>query len=202
MQSRNLFLAVAMLGLTLLAGGAGAEADMKAKTATCVACHGANGNSVNPIWPNLAGQGARYIASQLKAFKSGMRNNAAMSPMAQGVADEDMLAIGEYYAGLEPKVQPLGDIDVAAAEKLYRGGDAERGIPACMACHGPSGAGNAPAKYPALRGQHAAYTVAQLKAYRDGTRGGSALAEMMQTIAAKMTDEQIENVAGYVSALY
>lgn len=187
--------------LSLAATSTAIGADGKAKAAACAACHGADGNSINPIWPNLAGQGASYIVAQLEAFKSGARNNPSMAPMAAGLSSEDMAAIAEYYAAQAPKIAALGDVDVSAAEKLYRGGDVERGIPACMACHGPSGAGNAAAKYPALRGQQVDYTVLQLKAYRDGSRATDP-AEMMRSVAAKLSDDEIDLLAKYVSALH
>ncbi len=199
MHQRNVFLFLAVFGMALIAPGVGA--DGQAKTAACAACHGADGNSINPIWPSLAGQGANYIAAQLQAFKSGTRNNPSMSPMAATVDDADMLAIGEYYAAQAPKIAAMGDHDFSAAERLYRGGDAERGLPACMACHGPSGAGNAPAGYPALRGQLAEYTAMQLRAYRDKTRNGGRH-DVMADIAGRMSDADIEAVARYVSALH
>lgn len=199
MHSRNALLPVIFLGLLVVS--VGANADAAAKTAVCTACHGADGNSMNPIWPNLAGQHAEYIVAQLQAFKSGARENASMAPMATNLSDADMAEIGAYYAAQTAKIAPLGEHDVGTAERLYRGGDAERGIPACMACHGPNGAGNAAAKYPALRGQHAEYTVLQLKAYRDGTRATDPQS-MMRTIAARMTDADIEQLARYLSALH
>ncbi|MEQ8231189.1 MAG: c-type cytochrome [Gammaproteobacteria bacterium] len=200
MPQRNLFLFMALLCLTLLS--VGAQADGQAKTAACAACHGPDGNSVNPIWPNLAGQHAPYIVAQLQAFKSGARNNPSMSPMAANLSEDDMAEIGAWYAAQAIKVGTLADdVDVEAAARLYRGGDAERGIPACMACHGPSGAGNGPARYPALRGQHAEYTALQLKAYRDGSRATDA-ASMMRDIASRLTDEDIALLSAYVSALH
>ena len=188
--------------VVLLLWPAGATwADGKTKAAACAACHGPDGNSINPIWPNLAGQGAEYIVEQLHAFKSKARENPSMSPMAAGLNDEDMREIADYYAAQAPKIASMGDADFGDAERLYRGGDADRGIPACMACHGPSGAGNGPAKFPALRGQHAEYTKLQLQAYRDGTRATDPQG-MMRMIAAKLSDEDIEQLAKYVSALH
>jgi cytochrome c553 len=199
MSQRNLFLFLALLSL----GGvmAAAQADGQAKTAVCVACHGADGNSMNPVWPSLAGQHADYIVAQLKAFKSGARENPSMSPMAATVADEDMAEIGAWYQSQTLKIAPLGDVDVSKGEALYRGGDTARGIPACMACHGPTGAGNGAARYPALRGQHAEYTALQLKAYRDGSRGTDPQ-EMMRTIAKRLGDDDIEQLSRYISALH
>jgi len=168
-----------------------------AKAAVCTGCHGVNGNSLNPIWPSLAGQGAGYIVQQLKAFKSKKRNNAIMWPFANSLSEDDMWSIALFYSKQPVNVKPVQETD-KSAEKLYRGGDYTRKIPACMACHGPGGNGNAPAKYPSLKGQHAAYTASQLKAYRDGTRQHL----MMQNIAQKLSDEDIEKVSEYVSSLY
>lgn len=199
MLPRNAFLCLALLAA--LAVSPLTSAQPPAKAVACAACHGADGNSVNPIWPSLAGQGEAYIVSQLHAFKNGHRNNPSMSPMAAGLEPEDMAEIAAYYAGQAPKIAPMGDNDFAAAETLYRGGDVERGLPACMACHGPNGAGNAPAGFPALRGQHPEYTVLQLNAYRDGSRLGGRQ-NVMGEIAARMTDAEIEALARYVSALH
>lgn len=169
----------------------------------CAACHGADGNSVNPEWPNLAGQHAKYITAQLRAYKSGERVNPNMSAMVTTLTDDDMVAIGDYYSTLAPKIGQIAAEDIAAGEKLYRGGDKEKGVPACMACHGPNGAGNPAANYPALRGQHAKYTTLQLAAYRSGERKtGADRKSMMQAIAAKLSDEDIANLAGYINALH
>ena len=176
-------------------------ANPQTKTATCAACHGKDGNSPNGIWPSLAGQGANYLAEQIAAYKSGMREDASMTPMAMMVADEDILEISNYYANQRPTISDIGNFDYTMAEKLYRGGDADRNVPACMACHGPKGSGNAPAAYPALRGQHPEYTVAQLRAYKDGTRTTDPQA-MMRGIAKKLTEKEMQSLGKYISALH
>ena len=169
----------------------------------CAACHGLDGNSVNPEWPNLAGQHASYVAGQLRAFKSGDRTNPNMSAMVTNLSEEDISALGEFYAAGQPKIGSIETEQIAAGESLYRGGKTEKGIPACMACHGPNGAGNPAANYPALRGQHAAYSSLQLKAYRDGTRTTDKERKlMMQSIAQKLTDDDIEHVTRYINALH
>ena len=169
----------------------------------CAACHGPDGNSVNPEWPNLAGQHAKYVVQQLRAYKSGERNNPNMSAMVSNLSDEDMVALAAFYAALQPKIGTITGELIAAGEKIYRGGDLDKGIPACMACHGPNGAGNPAANYPALRGQQVKYTSIQLEAYRSGDRKtGADRKSIMQTIAAKMSDDDIENVAQYVHALH
>ena len=168
------------------------------KAAVCVACHGVDGNSINPIWPNLAGQGAEYTVQQLNAFKTKKRNNAVMWPFASNLTEEDMWDIAVYYSKQKISVNASQMAVGGNAEKLYRGGDSDRLIPACTACHGPNGAGNGPAKYPSLRGQHAAYTELQLQAYRKGTRKHP----MRQAIAQKLSDEDIKILSSYISALY
>ena len=182
--------------------GAGASANDIAKN-QCAACHGPDGNSINPEWPNLAGQHAKYITQQLRAYKSGERVNPNMSAMVTTLTNEDIVAIGDYYSSMAPKIGQISADKIADGEKLYRGGDKESGVPACMACHGPNGAGNPAANYPALRGQHAKYTSIQLAAYRSGERKtGAERKSMMQTIAAKLSDEDIANLADYINALH
>ena len=169
----------------------------------CAACHGPDGNSINPEWPNLAGQHSKYLVQQLQAFKNGVRKNPNASAMATNLSADDIAALAGYYADQKPKIGTIGVEQIAAGEKIYRGGDKEKGIPACMACHGPNGAGNPAANYPALRGQHAKYTSTQLEAYRNGERKtGEDRNSIMQTIAAKMSDDDIASVARYLNALY
>ncbi len=171
-----------------------------AKATVCQACHGANGNSANPQWPSLAGIGADYIAEQLQNFKEGKRNNAIMMPLAAGLSPDDMADLGAYFGGLANTGLEADPSYWQAGQKLYRGGDKDRGIPACMACHGPTGAGNEPAKFPALRGQHSEYVVKQLNDYVSGGRpagpGG-----IMPAIAKRLSPEDMRNVASYVQGL-
>ena len=169
----------------------------------CAACHGPDGNSINPEWPSLAGQHPKYTVQQLQAFKSGKRENPNMSAMVTNLSADDVVAIADYYASQSPKIGSIESDSIAAGEKLYRGGDKDKGIPACMACHGPNGAGNPAANYPALRGQHAKYTTLQLEAYRSGERKTDAERKlMMQLIAAKLSDDEISDVARYINALH
>ena len=191
---------MAALAIAISAPTIGA-ADGKEKAASCAAGHGAEGVSVNPLWPNLAGQHASYIEKQLAAFKSGDRVNELMSGMAMPLSEEDMRDLGAYFAGLTTEVKSIAADAIAPGESLYRGGNPASGVPACMACHGPNGAGNPGAAYPALRGQHAEYTAKSLRDYASGARAKGSAA-IMQTIAAKLTDEEIEAVSAYVSALY
>ena len=174
----------------------------KAKSVTCAACHGADGNSVNPTWPNLAGQHARYIVNQLQAFKDGLRNNALMNSQAMMLSDTDMNNLAVYYESLEAPAQPVADPDLIPRGKaLYLGGDQERNIAACIACHGPKGRGNAAAAYPALNGQHATYTAQTLRDYASGARQSGKERNIMQSIASRLTEDDIVAVASYVQGL-
>jgi len=181
-------------------GETGSAEAGQAKTATCVACHGVDGNSVNPEWPSIAGQHAEYIVKQLKAFKGGTRMNVLMSPMAAALTDQDMLDLAAYYAAQPRKGLEADAAKVALGQRLYRGGDRDTELAACIACHGPGGAGNPAALYPAIKGQHATYTAAQLKAYKRGERATDQN-QMMRNVSAKLTDEQIDALASYVQGL-
>lgn len=192
-------LAIAFSGAAAQSAG-NAEAGAT-KSAVCQACHGPNGNSVNPQWPSLAGIGAGYIVLQLENFKSGKRKNAIMMPMAAGLSPEDMADIAAYF---EAQVNSGGESDPAyreAGEKLYRSGDRTRGIPACMACHGPLGYGNGPGKIPPLRGQHSEYVAQQLGDYASGARPPGT-GEIMGTVAKRLSADDIRNVASYVQGLH
>lgn len=173
----------------------------KIKSETCVACHGPNGNSVTPIWPKLAGQHAGYIVKQLQNFKSGARQNIQMSPFVEPLSEQDMKDIAAYYAAqkvelgaADPKLIPLG-------EKIYRAGIADKGLPACISCHGPNGSGNALALFPAVSGQHAEYAKMQLMNFRDNKRTND-INKMMQIVSEKMTIDEIEAVANYMQGLH
>jgi len=170
------------------------------KAVTCQACHGGNGNSTNPEWPSLAGIGADYIAEQLKNFKDGKRVNPVMMPMAAALSANDMADLGAYFDSLQNTGLEADPSYWQAGEKLYRGGDAARGIPACMACHGPTGNGNKPAKFPALRGQQSTYVVKQLNDYGSGARttGPNGI---MQTIAKRLSNDDIRNLASYMQGI-
>ena len=171
-----------------------------AKAVVCQACHGANGNSTNPDWPSLAGIGADYIAEQLQNFKQGKRANPVMMPNAMSLSDDDMASLGAYFDSLANTGLEADPSYWQAGQKLYRGGDAARAIPACMACHGPAGRGNEPAKFPALRGQQSVYVMKQLNDYASGARPTGANG-IMQTIAKRLTSDDIRNLASYVQGL-
>ena len=170
------------------------------KAAVCGACHGMNGNSVNPEWPNLASQHAGYIASQLQLFKDGVRTNMIRAPNAMLLSEQDMADLAAYFSRQTLQGGEADPSLVKAGEKIYRAGDASRGLPACVACHGPAGQGNGPAHYPALRGQHSLYTYTQLNAYASGERK-PAVNSMMQEIAPKLSDEEKRAVASYLQGL-
>lgn len=173
----------------------------------CAACHGADGNSISPANPNLAGQQAEYISVQLAHFKDGTRANPVMSGMAASLAPEDMKSLGAYFARQKPKGLAAKDPAlVAAGQKLYRGGNTATGVPACAACHTPTGAG-IPVRYPKLSGQYADYTFAQLQAFKATQRGldkegKDTNGRVMQQIAARMSEPEMRAVADYVAGLH
>src|ERR1700728_870470 len=170
------------------------------KAVICRACHGANGNSSNPEWPSLAGLGADYIAEQLNNFKTGKRSSPVMTPMTANLTADDMADLGLYFDSLPNTGLEADPSYWAAGEKLYRGGDQARGIPACMACHGATGKGNEPAKFPALRGQQSTYVVKQLNDYASGTRSTGPNG-IMQSIAKRLSPDDIRNLASYVQGI-
>ena len=174
----------------------------KAKTATCAACHGADGNSVNAEWPSLAGQHASYIARELHAFKSGERQDVAMSPFAANLSDQDILDIAAYFSSQKESPKGADPALVNLGQQIYRGGVPDRGVAACIACHGPTGHGNPLAAYPRIGGQHAAYVMKTLKAYAAGTRKTDAdRNQMMRNEAALLQEDEIKALASYVQGL-
>ena len=186
----------------------GKAADGQTKAAVCSACHGPNGNSTNPEWPRLAGQSAVYIAEQLRLFRSGVRNNPVMKPLASALKDQDIDDLAVYYEAQTPVGLEADPSYWKDGEALYLTGDTGREIPACVACHGPVGRGNLAAGYPALRAQQSVYVVKQLNDYASGARYSSpspaaatANGIMMFTIAKRLSAEQIRDVASYVQGM-
>jgi len=176
----------------------------KSLSATCAACHGADGNSINPIWPSLAGQHEDYLVRQLQLYKSGERENAMMAPMAAGLSDQDMADLAAYFSGQELTLKAADPALVELGQKIYQAGDKDRNIPACMACHGPTGQGNPLSGYPKLANQHAAYTVLQLQAYKAGQTTANpddVNGQVMAGVAQYMTEEEIEAVSSYLQGL-
>ena len=199
----------AITGLALAATQVQAESlvkgsieDGKAKSLTCTACHGPEGNSVSPMWPNIAGQNAPYLLAQLMAFKEGSRKDPLMSAQATMLSDQDMADLAVYFESLPAAAQSVKDAStVSRGETLYRGGDTESGVSACLACHGPTGRGNPAAKYPALQGQHADYTAKQLNDYASGARESDGKTRIMRDIAARLSKEDIAALSSYVQGL-
>ena len=194
-------LAAAFIGLMpnlLLAQGDAAAG--QAKSALCGSCHGVDGNSPLAMNPKLAGQNARYMVKQLQDFKSGARAGAIMASMVLSLSDQDMEDISAWYSSQQPTIQGADPESIELAERLYRAGNAEIAVAACSACHSPTGKGNAPAGFPSLSGQHAEYTLQQLKDFRSGVRQNDG-SEMMRTVVERLTDKELEALASYVSGL-
>ena len=168
-------------------------------TNVCAACHTSDGSRGSPANPIIQGQHPEYLTKQLTEFKSGKRANPIMQGMAAALSDADMKNVAAFYSSKQPKPGFAKNKDsVALGEKIYRGGIADRLVPACAGCHGPSGAG-IPAQYPRLSGQHADYTAAQLNAFRSGARANS---PQMTGVAAKMNDREIKAVSDYIAGLH
>ncbi len=166
----------------------------------CAACHTSDGNSTNPTYPALAGQSPEYIVKQLREFKTGARKNAIMAPNVTKLSDDDMLNLAAYFSAQQPKPRQAKDASlIAAGQKIYKGGNAGSGVPACASCHGPTGAG-IPVQFPRLAGQHSKYVLSQLKNFRSGDRTNDG-GKMMQVIAKKMTDQEMKAAAEYVNGL-
>lgn len=185
------------------------------KAGSCAACHNVDGNSTDAQYPKLAGQHERYIQRQLKLLKSGERENPIMMGMASALSEQDMRDIGAYFA-TQKMLPGVADDTVIAdgankgkkfyevGEHIYRGGKSEAGVPACMACHGPSGRGNPGPAYPSIGGQHASYTVAKLQFFRGGgVWGKDANANaVMSGVAHNLSDEEIQSLATYIEGLH
>lgn len=175
----------------------------QAKSGICAACHGSDGNSVNPVWPSIAGQHPTYIAKQLHAFKEGTRSNPLMSAQAMMLSDEDINDLAVYFGGQKITAKTVADAStVDRGRALFQGGDQKNAVAACMACHGPNGAGNLAAGYPALSGQYSDYVAAQLKAYANGERASDGPTKMMRDIAVRLSDDDIAALASYVQGLH
>ncbi len=204
---KKLSLALCILTLGSYAAGvasyaASNVADGKTKSATCAACHGADGNSLTKIWPKLAGQHASYIVQQLKNFQSKARQDPSMSPMAQPLSEADMIDLAAYFESQSTEIGFANPDMLELGQSIYLGGNKETGVSACIGCHGPKGNGNPAAKYPALSGQHADYVVKQLKDYASGARKPIGNAAIMSDIAVRMSETEMEAVASYMQGLH
>lgn len=202
-QNKITFLLTALLFLSFNVMAGDAEKG-QALSGTCAACHGMDGNSVNPIWPSLAGQHEGYLARQIKLFKSGDRVNAMMAPMVAGLSDQDIEDLAAYFASQTNKLKAANPDLVELGQKIYQGGDKERNIPACMSCHGPTGQGNPVSGYPVVASQHAEYTAIQLRAYKEGRtvpNKDDVNGQVMADVAKYLTEEEIVAVSSYLQGL-
>lgn len=189
-----------LVGSTGVVWAKGDAAAGQQKSMTCAACHGADGNSASPDFPKLAGQNEAYLYKQLTEFKGGVRVNPTMQGMAAPLSDQDMQDLAAYFSSQKVARGEADPALVKQGEAVFRGGNLDTGVAACMACHGVNGAGNAGAKFPALAGQHAKYTEAQLVAFRAMGRANDP-GQMMRNIAAKLSDAEMKAVASYIQGL-
>jgi cytochrome c553 len=188
--------------IALPAGAVEGDAEAgKAKSATCMACHGPDGNSIVAQWPSIAGQHANYIEDTLRAFKSGLRSDPVMSAQAMPLNDKDIADLAAYYSTQTGAKRTANPDLVSKGERIYRGGNKETSVSACIACHGPTGRGNAPAGYPSLAGQHAAYTEKQLNDYKNNVRKTDGDQRVMRSITERLTSAEIKEVAAYIQGL-
>jgi cytochrome c553 len=196
----QLFLVAATIG-GIEQALASVSAEIIAKTQTCAVCHGQQGVSSNPEWPNLAGQHASYLRKQLMEYQQGTKRQAPiMAGIVASLSEADMKDLAAYYASLPRGMGKVSPTYQMLGEKIYRSGDVDQGITACIACHGPKGGGNDEARFPMLAGQQAAYTIQQLHAFKDKTRSND-LNHIMQDISARMSHKDMEAVAYYMQGL-
>mgnify|MGYP000748814885 FL=1 len=191
-----------ILAASLVTIGAGNADSGKDKVATCVACHGQDGNSMVGLWPSLAGQNANYLVRQLQHIKSGKRPIAVMAGLLDNFSKEDLDDIAAFYASKNNTIGQAEADKVELGRKLYYSGSLEKGIPACTACHSPKGKGNAPAGYPLLSGQQADYVTKSLKNYRSGERNNDESSQMMMAIAYKLDDVEIDALSSFINGLH
>ncbi|EJZ55803.1 MULTISPECIES: cytochrome c [Pseudomonas] len=190
------------VGISGFAHAAGDAAAGQAKAAVCGACHGPDGNSMAPNFPKLAGQGERYLDKQLHDIKSGKRVVLEMTGLLTNLSDQDLADIAAYFASQKGSVGAADPKIVAHGEALFRGGKLDQGMPACTGCHSPNGAGNAAAGFPHLGGQHAQYIKKQLTDFREGDRTNDGDTMVMRSVAAKLSNKDIEAVSSYIQGLH
>ena len=176
------------------------------KAMLCTACHGVE-NSNNPEWPNLSQQSKKYLVEQLHAFRDGIRNNALMSSQAMGLSDEDINDLASYYNNVKSKkgVLPADDSNIELGQKIYRGGIADRAVPACISCHGPNGLGIDRTGYPKISGQHSIYTLSRLKDYKEGYDDRDSVSKnysIMSSISFKLSNLEMKALSEYLQGLY
>lgn len=198
----KIFIFTIALLATMVVNAADTSLVAPEKAKLCIACHGPEGNSSNPEWPNIAGQHASWMLKQLHDFKEGKTRNApTMSAIVNTLTEDDMVQLSEYYSKLPVAENTTPQRYLKRGEELYRGGDFDKHITACIACHGPRGTGNAEAGFPLLSGQHAPYLILQLQAFKNKTRHND-LNAIMQDISSRMEKEDMEAVAWYIQGLY
>ncbi len=195
-------LVLACSSIFMTAAIAGDAAAGKGKSAACGGCHGMDGNSPIATYPKLAGQNEAYITKQIKDYKANTtRQNAIMMGMSAALSDEDAADIGAYFqAQRVTAAAPFDEAKAAAGRELFKGGDLQKGIPACQACHGPTGAGVAGVGYPMVGGQYVEYTLAQLNAFKDGSRSNDDK-RLMRDIVNQLSEEEMVAVANYIASL-
>lgn len=190
------------LGITGLAQAAGNAEAGQGKVVVCGACHGADGNSAAPNFPKLAGQGERYLLKQLNDIKSGARPVVEMTGLLDGLSDQDLQDISAYFASQQMSVGAADPKLVERGGELFRGGKLTEGMPACIGCHSPNGAGLDAAGFPQLGGQHATYIAKQLTDFREGNRTNDGDNMIMRAIAAKLSNKDIEAVSSFIQGLH
>ena len=213
MIKKLLFLSLFISSISIFTAAAGEIAEAKPMkkgdaekgsklVGTCVACHGADGNSVVGQWPTLAGQRESYLFEQLEHIRSEERVIAVMKGLLNDYSDDDLRDVSAFYSSQKTKVSQADEANLALGEQIYRAGKLDSGVPACTGCHGPTGKGLESAQYPMLGGQKAEYVVTSLIAYQTGERAIDEHGKIMQGIALRLTTEEIRAVANYVSGLY
>ncbi|MBE9539311.1 MAG: cytochrome c4 [Proteobacteria bacterium] len=203
---KNLAILICLLMAWAQSGVAADAAAGKNNSVVCSACHGADGNSMVPSFPKLAGQGEAYLIKQMKDIRDGARPVPTMAGQLDGKSDEDLADLAAYFASQAKSGGKANPDLLALGQKVFRGGVAQRNVAACSACHSPTGQGNAPAGFPSLAGQHAQYTATQLKMYRKGYEDESGRtndgdSKIMRTIAFGLSDKEIEAVSSYIAGL-
>jgi cytochrome c553 len=190
------------MGVTGVAHAAGDATAGQTKAAVCGACHSPDGNSVAPNFPKLAGQGERYLLKQMQDIKGGKRTVVEMTGLLDNLSDQDLADIAAHYASQKGSIGQADPKLVARGEALFRGGNLEAGMPACTGCHAPDGRGNDLAGFPQLNGQHAQYVAKQLTDFREGNRTNDGDTMIMRSIAAKLSNKDIEAVSSYIQGLH
>ncbi|MEH6651062.1 MAG: c-type cytochrome [Motiliproteus sp.] len=194
----SLLISFGISGVAMAQGDAAAG---EGKAAVCFGCHGADGNSISPAFPKLAGQNTSYITKQLKDIKTGVRPSPLMVGFAAGLSDQDMADLAAFFGAKEANNAAATDaVLVAKGQAIYSAGVQSKGVAACAACHSPEGAGNGLAGFPAVKGQYAMYVDGQLKAFRSGSRANDP-SNMMRDLAAKLSDDEIKAVSAYIETM-